>query len=102
MKRCPACNARYQGKETCHRCGMNIDALIDIKDRAQDHFQQAIRYFYGNDFEHMYFHARRSYSLFRSPESIQVLACAALMVNRFDMATTLWQQYHHCKPLCSR
>ncbi|KPA15596.1 NosL, partial [Candidatus Magnetomorum sp. HK-1] len=62
MKRCPACNARYRGKENCHRCGMNITKLIEIKNQAQVHYQQAIKHFFKSEFEEMFVHARRAWS----------------------------------------
>jgi len=101
VKRCPACNARYKKKDNCHRCGMNIASLIEIKNRAKDHYKQAIKHFFKSEFKEMFIHARRSCSLYRTPESIQILACAALMINRFEMAIKLWQQYSNCMPFVS-
>jgi len=102
MKRCPTCNARYKGKQVCHRCGMNIGSLIDIQQQAREHYHLAIKHYYDNNFDQMFFHARRTCSLYRNPESIKLLACAALMINHFEMAINLWQQFLHCEPLCSR
>jgi hypothetical protein len=81
---------------------MDIAALLDIETQAREHYHKAIQHYHSNDFEQMYFHARRTFSLYRSPEAIKLLACASLMVNRFKMATTLWQQYLSCTPPCSR
>jgi len=102
MKRCPACNARYRGKDECHRCGMKIAPLLEIKTRAHNHFKQAIQSYCVHDYERMYTHARRANALYQTKETMQVLACAAIMVKRFQEATKMWRQYCNCQPFCSR
>jgi len=102
MNRCPACNARYRGKNKCHRCGMEVAPLLEIKTRAQFHVKQAIKFYRMEDYNQMYFHARRAHALYQTRESIHILACAALMVQHFDEAINMWQQYANCQPYCSR
>jgi len=102
MTRCPVCNARYRGKDQCHRCGMKIAPLLEIKTRAQTHFKQAIKAFCIENYDQMYLHARRANSLYQTQESIQILACAALMLKRFDEAIKIWRQFLNCQPFCSR
>jgi limonene-1,2-epoxide hydrolase len=102
MKNCPACNARYRGKDQCHRCGMELASLLDIKTRAQSHLKQAIKLYRLEDFDQMYVHARRANVLYQTRESIQLLACAAFMVKRFEEAIKMWRQYFNCQPYCSR
>jgi hypothetical protein len=102
MKRCPACNARYRGKEECHRCGMNIAPLLEIKTCAHNHFKRAIQSYCVEDYENMYTHARRANSLYQTRETMQVFACASILVKRFEEAIKTWQQYSNCQPFCSR
>lgn len=35
MDRCPNCNARHRGDTLCHRCGMELDTLLAIEQRAE-------------------------------------------------------------------
>jgi len=35
MERCPNCNARQRGEETCHRCGMDLTTLLALEARAE-------------------------------------------------------------------
>ncbi len=35
MTRCPNCKARYKGGEHCHRCGMELNWLLNIEKSAQ-------------------------------------------------------------------
>jgi hypothetical protein len=91
MERCPVCNARYTGKTECHRCKANLDALIEIESDAAAHLQKAIELAKTSDYQQMFTHARRSWSLNRTVASVKVLACAALMTHRFDLAVRLWK-----------
>jgi hypothetical protein len=102
MNRCPACNARYRGKDKCHRCGLEIAPILEIKTRAQSHFKEAFIAFSMEDFDQMYSHAHRANALYQTRESIQVLACAALLAKRFEEAIKMWRQYSNCMPFCSR
>lgn len=90
MERCPTCNAKYTGKRSCHRCGTDIGILVDIENQAKIHCQSAVSAFLSKEFEQMFFHARRACSLCQTPESVRLLACAALLVNKFDLAIFLW------------
>lgn len=90
MERCPTCNAKYRGKKLCHRCKTDLGALVDIETKAGLHQQKALSAFASNDFNQMFFHAKRAFSLYRSPASVRILACAALLTNKFDLAISLW------------
>lgn len=37
MDRCPNCRARYDGNDTCRRCGMDLDLLL-ATERAAEHW----------------------------------------------------------------
>jgi len=43
MERCPNCNARQRGEEDhCHRCGMDLTALLAIEAWAEHWERQAL------------------------------------------------------------
>ncbi len=86
MERCPTCNAKYAGKRLCHRCKTDLGALVAIEERAYAHLEKAKAAFASNDLHEMFFHAKRSCSLRRTPEAAKLLSCAALLFNRFDLA----------------
>jgi len=102
MKKCPACHARYRGREKCHRCGMDIAPIVAIKSRAQSHMKQAKQAYCIKSYDKMYDHGRRANALYQTDESIKLLACAALMENRFEEALIMWRQYRNCQPFSSR
>ena len=92
MKHCPACNARYRGKEICQRCGLSFSQLLDVKQQAEHYQEKALAYYKTNDLEQMFISARRSYSLHQSPQRIKIYACAALLMKQYDLAFSLWRQ----------
>jgi hypothetical protein len=102
MTKCPACNARYRGREKCHRCGMEIAPILAIKERAQSHMKQAKQSFCMELYNKMYHHGRRANALYQTGESIKFLACAALIENKFEEAIKMWRQYQNCQPFSSR
>ncbi|MBL0701191.1 MAG: hypothetical protein JJV92_09960 [Desulfosarcina sp.] len=86
MKRCPTCNAKHSGKRICHRCKTDLGQLLDIKEMAAAHTAKANAAYKVDNFSRMLYHARRSYSLYQTPESIKIFACAALLNEKFDLA----------------
>lgn len=92
MKHCPTCHAEYKGKRRCHRCKMDLGPLLDIEQEAQAHYRKARRALNTSNYERMYFHAARACRLHRSPEAMQLLACAALMTCRFEEARSLYEK----------
>ncbi|MCD6185083.1 MAG: hypothetical protein J7K84_04735 [Deltaproteobacteria bacterium] len=86
MKRCPTCNAKHSGKRICHRCKTDLGQLFDIKAMAAAHTAKANAAYKVDNFSRMFYHARRSYSLCQTPESIKIFACAALLNKKFDLA----------------
>ena len=42
MKRCPNCRAQYRGKHCCHRCGMELQHLLQIESQAKRQTRQAV------------------------------------------------------------
>ena len=42
MKRCPNCRAQYRGKESCHRCGMELQVLRRIEYQARQQIILAV------------------------------------------------------------
>ena len=43
MERCPVCRARCKGDPTCHRCGADLGALLDIEAEAAALERRAVR-----------------------------------------------------------
>ena len=89
MERCPTCNAKYKGTPTCRRCKTDLRPLLDIEEKSRIHYNAAIAGFACNDFNRMFFHAKRSFSLMQTPENCRLLACSALLIHRFDIALAL-------------
>jgi len=90
MKQCPTCNAKYLGKRICHRCKTDLGVLTDIEDSAMSHLEKAVAAFTMRDFNMMFFHSKRSCSLRRTPEAAKVLACASLLMSKFNLAVDEW------------
>ena len=89
MERCPVCNARYAGNRQCHRCKADIGMLADIEEAADSYRKQAISAYQASDYPLMLDHARRSCSLRKTPDAVRLMACAAFLTRRFDMAMRL-------------
>ncbi|MBW2737444.1 MAG: hypothetical protein JRE64_01065 [Deltaproteobacteria bacterium] len=89
MECCPTCNARYKGTPTCRRCKTDLRPLLDIEKQSMTHYNAAAAAFACNDFNCMFFHAKRSFSLMQTPENCRLLACSALLTHRFDIALSL-------------
>ncbi|MBF0204559.1 MAG: hypothetical protein HQK67_09660 [Desulfamplus sp.] len=92
MNICPICNAQLEDSRECRRCKTDLGQIMDVKIDSMNHQQKAIAAFEQNRFHDMFFHARRSLALFYSPESAKLLACAAIMVNKFDLGYVLWNK----------
>ncbi len=90
MDRCPACNARYAGKPTCHRCGTDLARLTGIETDAADRLARASAAFRAADYGAMYRHALRACHLRRTPSATAARAAAALLTGRFRDALGEW------------
>ncbi len=91
MKRCPTCKVKYVGKRACHRCKMDLSTLLDIEKQAEEHQKETIAAFNKGDFNNMFLHAKRSWSLLRTPESAGLMAAASLLTKNFELSLSLWQ-----------
>ncbi len=89
MECCPTCNAKYKGTPTCRRCKTDLRPLLDTEEKSRTHYKAAAAAFACNDFNRMFFHAKRSFSLMQTPENCRMLACSALLIRRFDIALAL-------------
>ncbi|MFH0996106.1 MAG: hypothetical protein V1844_11520 [Pseudomonadota bacterium] len=89
MERCPVCNARYTGNRQCHRCKADIWMLADIEETADAYRKQAVAAYQTADYPLMLDHARRSCSLRKTPEAVWLMACAAFLTRRYEMAMRL-------------
>lgn len=63
-------------------------ASRDIE-KSRTHYKAAAAAFACNDFNRMFFHAKRSFSLMQIPDNCHMLACSALLIRRFDIALEL-------------
>ena len=92
MERCPTCGARHAGGPTCHRCRTDLGQVLAIERAAARHRRQARAALSGGDRAAARAHAGRARALHRSPESVTVLAVAALADRDFPAALRLWRQ----------
>lgn len=92
MKRCPTCSARISGKSQCHRCGMDFTSLLNLEAAWQQHLREARHCFSQQDFEGMFFNARRACALRQTTQGWQTLAIAALATRRYDVGLGCWQR----------
>ena len=89
-QRCPTCGATLKGALTCRRCKTDLGPLAEIVRNHRRHMQTARRAIVDGDAEQMFIHARRAHGLRRTPESLRLLACAALLTGRYALAAGLW------------
>lgn len=92
MEHCPTCNAPYNGQSGCHRCGTDLARLAAIENEASGHREKALEAFHRMDFHAMYYHARRSRSLLRTPSAEKLAACAALAAGDPESALSAWRR----------
>lgn len=97
MTICPVCNAQLEDLRECHRCKTDLGQIIDTKKESIYHLQKAVTAFQQSRFHDMFFHARRSFTLFSSPESVRLLACAAILVNKLDLGYVIWKRLKSCE-----
>ncbi|MCF8024738.1 MAG: hypothetical protein K9J79_02645 [Desulfobacteraceae bacterium] len=90
IQRCPTCKAPYKEKRYCHRCGTDIGRLLEIRDQAARHIEKAIAAYNNREWKQMYYHAARSFALYRTPSSDRLLACAALVTGNYQEALAIW------------
>lgn len=90
MQNCPTCNAKLKGAPICRRCKTDLTKALQAADQADQHFKSAVRAYTENRPEAMLHHARRSFSLRRSPKSGRLLACAALLRGDYQLAMNTW------------
>jgi hypothetical protein len=63
--------------------------LADIESAADAYRQKAVAAYQVEDYPMMLNHARRSCSLRKTPDALWLMACAAFLTRRFDMAIRL-------------
>ncbi len=95
MDKCPACNARLKNDTICRRCKSDLSLLMGLQEEALSQKESALRAYERNEFTQMFTHARRSAAICSTPEALQLLACAAVLVNRHDLAYGLWKKMGH-------
>ncbi|TVQ84283.1 MAG: hypothetical protein EA400_17935 [Chromatiaceae bacterium] len=72
MERCPNCNARWDGTDTCRRCGMDLGHLLRIEQTAERHLAAAVALWSSGD-----------------QDGAQRAAATALALQRSDLAAAL-------------
>ena len=92
MERCPTCGARHAGGPSCHRCRTDLGQVLATERAAARHRRQARAALGRGDRAAARAHAARACALHRSPESVTVLAVAALADRDFPAALRLWRQ----------
>ena len=51
MDRCPNCRARWEGGETCRRCGMDLGPLLAVERAAESLLARAVAQLAADDTE---------------------------------------------------
>ncbi len=92
MKHCPTCGAEYKGKRRCYRCRMDLARLLDLEQDALKHQENARAAYEDSNYETMHCHAARACSLHCTSDALLLLACAALLTNRFEQAFSLYEK----------
>lgn len=95
MTLCPICNEQLEDPGECNHCKTDLRQIMDTKTEAIYHHEKGVAAFEQNRFHEMFFHARRSVTLFYTPDAAKLLACAALMVSRFDLGYVMWKNLTH-------
>ncbi len=92
MERCPTCGARYAGGPSCHRCRTDLRQVLAIERAAARRRRQARAALDRGDRVEARTCAGRAGALHRSPESLTMLALAALADRDFPAALRLWRE----------
>lgn len=92
MENCPACNALVsQGQTVCRRCKTDLSVLLNMETQARMHRDMALAAFEKQAFEEMFYHAKRSAALINTPESVRLLAGAAVMTGKYQTAVNVFK-----------
>lgn len=91
MNFCPVCKEQLENSDECQHCKIDLCQIIDIKTEATNLHKKALVAFEKNRFHEMFFYARRASTLLNSAESAKLFACAAILVNKFDLGYVLWK-----------
>jgi len=96
MERCPTCGARFRGEPVCPRCGTDLEEVLTIEQAVLYCRQQAFVALQDGLPEVAYDFAHRACVLYRSPDSVRVLALSAMACREFEEAVALWHEYRRC------
>ncbi|MEA2061058.1 MAG: hypothetical protein U9P10_11230 [Thermodesulfobacteriota bacterium] len=97
MDKCPACNAKYRNKRICYRCKTDLGPLLNIENSAFEHKQRAAAAYRADNFKQMFYHARRSVSLYYSEDGAKLLSIAAVLEKKFSLALHLWEKINQAE-----
>lgn len=98
MEKCPYCEAEFREGEVCPECGLDLSSLIKVEKQAEMHRKRAVSAFVFKEFDEMFYHAKRYWSLYRTADSVKLLACAAVLTGRFNLGFSLWSGIKHDTP----
>ena len=92
MEKCPACSALVSpGQTVCRRCKTDLSVLLNMETQAQMHSDRALAAFERQAFEEMFYHAKRSAGLINTPESVRLLAGAAVLAGKYETAVNFFK-----------
>jgi len=90
MDRCPTCEARFRGGDTCGRCQTDLRQVLKIERAASRLRERAINALHAGQPHAAQAHARAACQAHRCTESIQVAALTSLACRDFAAALSLW------------
>ncbi len=91
MNRCPACNARLKVKRVCRRCNTDLASLLDLKITSYTEQKKAVSAYDSGNYTAMLAYAKRSLALVYTPETAKLLAMAAILNKKYDLALAVWR-----------
>jgi Flp pilus assembly protein TadD len=96
--KCPVCRATYrvtnsiEQTKPCHRCGADLDPLIQLHDRAIAHHRQAITHFTAGDMQAAILANDLAIGLDSQNADFQAFAGQLFaLTGAFDRAVRSWQ-----------
>ena len=84
MERCPNCAARWDGRVTCRRCGMELAGLIRVEQAAESRIARAIAHLEAADPESAHLELNRTLALHRTPFAEHLLGFARWLAREPD------------------
>jgi hypothetical protein len=93
MQRCPVCRANLKDRHRCPRCHTDLSPIFRALKESRDSCDKALAAAAGEDFEEMFQSASRAISLRATRRHLRLLATAALLTGRNQLALSLWKSW---------